>query len=60
MWILIIIGGYFFIGLLLGVNTLRKVTTKTDISQKAAVIAAAMFLWGYFFVQGIKKYKDGK
>jgi len=53
------IGGYFFIGFLLGVNTLRKTKTGTDITQKAVIIFGAMIAWGYFFGLGIKRFKDG-
>lgn len=57
--ILFIIGGYFLIGFLLGVNTLRKTKTETNISQKTVVIFGAMIFWGYFFGLGIKRFKDG-
>jgi len=51
--LLFIIGGYLFIGFILGLNILRK--NKTDNTQKAAILFGAMVAWGYFFMKGIKR-----
>lgn len=61
MSFLIILGIYFFIGLILGILVIIKENKILDDHQKALTILGAMFLWGWFLFNAIKiNYKQNE